>query len=155
SQRRGADDFPLVTPVDRGDFLRVDRGDRAVQFLQILEPFPGRGRRVHEQYTAGLDAGVLPGMRYAARHEGAGAGAADRHRVADLERDLAGEDVGDLVAVVVDVIAGRGAGGRRLLEHHDAVAGLAALQFERGRAPRRHVQYRPLARRHDDALAVG
>src|SRR5437879_2740761 len=40
-------------------------------------------------------------------------------------------------------------GWRGLLEQHDAVCRLAAHQLERGRAARRHAQYRPAARRHD------
>ena len=37
---------------------------------------PGRG--IEKQRAPGFRAGALPGMRHAARHEGAGAGAADR-----------------------------------------------------------------------------
>ena len=53
-----------------------------------------------------------------------GAGTADRHRVADHERDLAAQDIGHLVAVVMQVErAGWLSGGNGFLEHHDAVAG--------------------------------
>jgi hypothetical protein len=40
-------------------------------------------------------------MRHAARHEGAGAGPADRDLAADQESDLAAQHIGDLVAVAV------------------------------------------------------
>jgi hypothetical protein len=42
-------------------------------------------------------------MRDAARHEGTCAGPTDRDIVADLERDLAAQDIGHLVAVVMQV----------------------------------------------------
>jgi catechol 2,3-dioxygenase-like lactoylglutathione lyase family enzyme len=51
-----------------------------------------------------MDATIAPPcMRHAAWHEGTGAGAADRDLVADHERDLAAEDIGHLVAVVLQM----------------------------------------------------
>src|SRR5258708_8894373 len=69
-------------------------------------------------------------MRHAARHEGAGAGAADRDLVADLEGDLAIQDIRHLVAVVMQVERALCPGGNGFLEHHDAFAGVFAQQFE-------------------------
>ena len=60
----------------------------------LLEEFAGAGRGVEEEDLAGRGAGVLPGVRHALRQKGAAAGLADRHRVADLEGDLAREDIG-------------------------------------------------------------
>src|SRR5207245_6982623 len=99
----------------------------------------------------GFGTGALPGMRHAARHEGAGARAAERDLVADLERDLAAQDIGHLVAVVMEVERALGPGRNGFLEHHDAAAGLAAPQFERERSARR---YRVLSRRYNDALCI-
>src|SRR5262249_39708743 len=44
-----------------------------------------------------------------------------------------------------------GAGGRGLLEQHDAVRCVATHQLECGQAPRRHAQYRTAARWYDKA----
>ena len=57
-------------------------------------------------------------MREPARHEGAGARTANRHLLAEFEGDLAGEHVGHLVAVVVQVIGRVSTGRRGFLEHH-------------------------------------
>src|SRR4029450_13018576 len=54
---------------------------------------PGRPQR-----APGASARPLPGVRDIAREKRAGAGPADAHLVADLERDLAGEHPGNLVA---------------------------------------------------------
>jgi hypothetical protein len=93
-------------------------------------------------------------MRDAAGHEGAGARPADRDLLADLEGDFAAQDVGHLIAVAVKVECRIGAGRRGFLEQHDAVAGLAAQQLERGRAAGRHAQYRAATRRHDNAPRI-
>jgi hypothetical protein len=59
------------------------------------------GRSIEKQHAPGFGTGALPGVRYAAWHKGAGAGAADRDLIADLEGDLAAQDIGHLVAVVM------------------------------------------------------
>src|SRR6516165_5832622 len=70
----------------------------------LLFQQPARlGRGIEKQHPSGFCAGTLPGVRHVARHEGTGAGAADRDLVADLEGDLAAEDIGHLVAVVMQV----------------------------------------------------
>src|SRR5215831_17813553 len=93
-QRRWADHLPAVAPPDLIGLVSVDLAGRTRQHL--LEELPGRRRRVEEQHPAGFGARVLPRMPHAARHEGAGAGPADRDPVADLEGDLAAQHVGDL-----------------------------------------------------------
>src|SRR5580704_7759341 len=91
-------------------------------------------------------------MRHAAWHEGAGAGAADRDLIADLKGDLAAQDVGYLVAVVMEVECALCSGGKGLLEQHDAVVGRAAQQLERDRPPRRVVRHQALSRLYNNAL---
>ena len=73
-------------------------------------------------------------MRYIARHEGAGAWPANCDCVADLEGDLAAQDLSDLVAVVMKMHRGHGADGCHLLECQHALVGLAVPQLEGGRA---------------------
>jgi hypothetical protein len=68
-------------------------------------------------------------MRNIAPHEGAGAWPADRDCIADLEGDLAAQDVGDLVAVVMEMHRGNGADRRHLLEYHHALVSLAVPQL--------------------------
>jgi hypothetical protein len=80
-------------------------------------------------------------MRHVARQEGTSTRPADRHLIADLEGDLAIEDVSDLVAVVVDVEIGNGSDRRDFLEHHHALGGLAVLQLERERPAGRGMPY--------------
>src|SRR6185312_15384615 len=121
SKRVWADDFPAVALEEFFVFFGVGRA----VFGERLDQAAGGGRGVEEQYAAGLAAGVLPGMRHVARHERAGAGPAGGDLVADLEGELAGEHPGDFVAVMVQMIETGGAGGQGLLEHHDALAGLA------------------------------
>jgi len=91
-------------------------------------------------------------MRHIARHEGARSRAADRHLVADQKGDLALQHIGELVAVVVQMQGALCAGRDRLLEHHHAVAGVGALQFEREFAARRVARPEALSRLYDDAL---
>src|SRR5256885_7581153 len=105
-----------------------------------------------KQDTAGLGAGALPGMRDIARHEGATARAADRDLVADQERDLALQDVGNFVAVVVQVERAFRAGWHGFFEHHHAVGSVGAAQFRHDRATRRKALHRAFAGLHDDAL---
>jgi hypothetical protein len=56
-----------------------------------------------EQHAGRLDAGALLRVRHIAWQEGAGAGATEGDLIANLGGDLAGEDAGDLVALVVSV----------------------------------------------------
>src|SRR5260370_25642018 len=91
-------------------------------------------------------------MRYAARQEGTGARPADRYLVVNLEVYAAAQHVGHLVAIAVKMKCRIGAGRRGFLEQHDAVAGVAAQQLERGRAAGCDAQYRAAARWHDKAL---
>src|SRR5258708_31862592 len=76
-------------------------------------------------------------MRHRARGEGTSAGSALGDLLADLEGELAFEHPGDLIAVVMQVMPARRSGGRGLLEHHDAVMGLAAKQLQVKGAARR------------------
>jgi hypothetical protein len=76
-------------------------------------------------------------MRHAARHEGASAGAADCDVVADLEGDLAAQDIRHFVAVMMQMERALGPGWNGFFEHHDAVAGRFAQQLQNDRPPRR------------------
>jgi hypothetical protein len=105
--------------------------ERLLALDHLLDVLARVGRRVEEQRAGGAGAAVLPGMRHAARKEGAGAGAAGEQLVADLEAEFAIEHPDDLVAVVVEVVPALGAGGHGFLEHHDAPAGLVTRQFQR------------------------
>src|SRR5262245_25247862 len=119
---------------------------------ELLDVAAGGGWRVEKQDPTGFAARVLPRVGDVAREEGAGAGAANAHLVADLERDLAGEHPGDLVAVPVQMEETLGAGGHGLLEQHDALIGLVTEKLQRGEAAgRRHVETRSAAGGHDKA----
>src|SRR5436190_12580950 len=118
----------------------------------LLDEAARLGRRVHKQDAAGLGAGALPGMRDIARHEGATARAADRDLVADQERDLTLQDVGNFVAVVVQVERAFRAGWHGFFEHHHAVGSVGAAQFRHDRATPRKALHRAFAGLHDDAL---
>ena len=124
-----ADNHPAVSFSD-SDKLVVRRRNGVPR--QLLEQAPGPARRVKEQHASALGAGALPGMRDATGHEGAGSRPADGELIADLERDLAAQDVGHLIAVVMEVHRGHGADRRRFLEHHHALLGIAVLQLEDG-----------------------
>jgi hypothetical protein len=87
----------------------IHRSESAACALLLFDQPACLGRSIEKQHTSGFRAGALPGMRHAAWHEGAGAGAADRDRVADLEGDLAAQDIGHLVTVVMQVTIGAGA----------------------------------------------
>src|SRR5271169_717432 len=93
-------------------------------------------------------------MRYIARHEGAGAWPADCDCVANLEGDLATQDVSDLVAVVMEMHRGHGADRCHLLEYHNALVGLAVPQLEGGRAAGGHLPRRPLPGHYDQAVCI-
>jgi hypothetical protein len=71
-----------------------------------------------------------------------------RELVSDLQGDFSAQQVGRLVAVPVKLECRMGAGRRGLLKQHDAVAGLAAKQFQHSRAAGRHTQYRAATRQH-------
>src|SRR5271170_3344783 len=93
-------------------------------------------------------------MRNITRHEGAGTGPADRDCVTDLEGNLAAQDVGDLVAVVMEMHRGHGADRRHLLEHHHALLGLVVPQLERGRATGGDLPCRPHPGHYDQAVRI-
>ena len=80
-----------MAPAQLGGFLLVHRRNGAVRPVLFLEQPSRASGSVEEQHARGFRTAVLPGVRDAARHEGTGAGAADRCLVADPERDLAGE----------------------------------------------------------------
>src|SRR5260370_41816661 len=86
-ERRGSANPPAGALQLLGPLLLAHRRDVAPV---LLFEQPARLRRsVQKQQAAGLRAGVLPGVRHSARHEGIGAGAADRHLVAAHKGDLA------------------------------------------------------------------
>src|SRR5881296_907419 len=151
-ERRWSDDLPTMAPAQFGRLPLVHRGEGAVRPLLLLQQPARPGRSIEKQHPPGLRAAVLPGMRDAARHEGAGAGAADRDLVADLEGDLAAQDIGHLVAVMMQMERALCPGGNGFLEQHDAAPGRSAEQLERRRSARRHVQYRTVSRLYNDAL---
>src|SRR5262249_36597965 len=125
---------------------------RALLPLRLFEEPSRRAWCVEKKYAPGFGAGDLPGMRNAARHESTGARAADADPITDFDRDFPGQDVSDLVAVVMQVERRFGTGRGGLLKHHHALAGLAVQELERCRPARRHVPDRPAARRDNDAL---
>src|SRR6516164_6288892 len=105
SKRRRPDDLPVMAPIRGSDVFRSKRLIRALQPLRLLEKPARPGRGIKEQHPRRLRTRVLPGMSEPARHEGAGAGTANRDLLADLKGDLTGEHIGDLVAVMVQVIS--------------------------------------------------
>src|SRR3989442_12185224 len=112
SQRIWTDDVPLVMLAELFALVVVHRGGGARAAIhELLDVAAGGGRRVEEQHAAGLAAGVFPRMRDVAWKEGAGAGTADAHVVADLEGDLALEHPGDPVAVAMQGEGTLGAAG--------------------------------------------
>src|SRR5713226_10540098 len=98
SKRVWTDDFPAVALAEFVAFIVVDRAGPVQELLDVAA---GGGRGVEKQDAAGFAAGALPSMRDVAREERTGAGHADGNIVADLKGDIAGENKGDLVAVVV------------------------------------------------------
>src|SRR5262249_21750658 len=72
--------------------------------------------------------------------------------IADLEGDLAAQDIAHLVAVVMEVERALCPGGYGLLEQHDAVAGRLAQQLEHARPLRRVGRHEALSRLYADAL---
>src|SRR5690348_6322527 len=137
-----------MAPIRGSDIFRGKRLIGALQPLRLLEKPTRPGRGIKEQHPRRLGARVLPSVSEPARHEGAGARAADRDLLADLEGDLAGKHIGYLVAVVVQVISRLSTGRRSLLKHHHTLAGLSAQEFERGRSTRRHLPHPPLTSRY-------
>src|SRR5262249_55940173 len=116
----------------------------------------GGGRSVEKQDATGVGAGVFPGVRDIARHECTGTWPADRNLVADLERELAGEHPGDLVALMVKMIEACGAGRQGFLEHQDALAGLMPEKFQGEIAAScRAVELLSAARGYDKAFHCG
>src|SRR6266851_3419134 len=151
SERRRSEELPAVALAQLGCLALGHRREAAACPLLLFYQPARPGRSIEKQHAPGFRAGALPGMRHAARHEGAGSGAADRDLVADEERDLAGEDIGHLVAVAMQVERALGPGRNGFLEHHDAVAGLSAAQFERERSAGR---CRVLSRRYNGVRRV-
>src|ERR1700730_15031219 len=98
-ERRRSEELPDVEYVRQ--LALIHRSESAACALLLFDQPACLGRSIEKQHTSGFRAGALPGMRHAAWHEGAGAGAADRDRVADLEGDLAAQDIGHLVTVVM------------------------------------------------------
>src|SRR5713101_3450782 len=150
-ERRRPHDLPAVALADLGHLALGHRREGAARPMLLLQQAARLGRRIEKQHPPGFRAGALPGMRHAAWHESAGAGAADRGLVADLERDLAAQDIGHLVAAVMQMERALGPGGNGFLEQHDAVAGCSAQQLERERSARRRARYLALSRQYDDA----
>src|SRR5438876_2983648 len=93
-------------------------------------------------------------MSDATRHEGACSRPADRDLIANLEGHLTAQDIGDFVAIVVEMVWRHGARWRGFLEHHHVLTGLATLHLERSRSAGCHVPYRSLTGQHDEALRV-
>src|SRR6266478_5864380 len=102
-KRRRAEQLPAVALAGLGDLALGHHREAAPRLVLLFEQPARLGRRVEKQHPPGLRPGALPGMRHAARHEGTGARAADRDRVADQESDLALQDIGDLVAVMMQM----------------------------------------------------
>src|SRR5712671_6210950 len=120
SERRRAEELPAVALEYVCQLALIHRCEFAAGPLLLFDQPTGPGRSIEKQHAPGFRAGALPGMRHAARHEGAGAGAADRNFIADLEGNLAAQDIGHLVAVAMQVEGALGPGGNGLLEHHNA-----------------------------------
>jgi hypothetical protein len=71
-------------------------------------------------------------VRKTARHERACSGTTDCSLIANLERDFAAQDIGDLNAIVVKVQRRIGIGWRDFLKHHHARGSLSGKHFESG-----------------------
>src|SRR5216683_4020317 len=151
SERRRSEELPAVALAQLGCLALGHRCEAAACPLLLFDQPACLGRSIEKQHASGFRAGALPGMRHAARHEGAGAGTADRDLIADLEGHLAAQDIGHLVAVAMQVERALGPGGNGLLEHHDAVAGFSAPRFEREQSAWRN---RVLSRRYNDVRRV-
>src|SRR6516164_4678410 len=149
SKRRRPDDLPAMAPVRGSDVLRIKRLIGALQPLRLLEKPARSGRGIKEQHPSRLRTRVLPGVSEPALHEGTGAGTAHRNLVADLEGDLAGQHIGDLVTVVVQVIGRLRSDRCGFLKHHHALAGLPTQQLERRRSTRSHLPHPSLTGRYD------
>src|SRR5438034_2660295 len=131
SKRVRTDDSPAVA---LAEFLAFVVRHRVGTMQELLDVAASRRRGVEEQDAARVAASVLPRMRDVAREERTRARPADAHLVADLERDLTGEDPGDLVAVAVEMEEALGAGRHGFLEQHDALVGLVAEELQGGEA---------------------
>src|SRR3954454_21250554 len=90
-------------------------------------------------------------MRHSAGHKGASAGTTDRDLITDLECDLAAQNIGDFVAVVMDMKIGHRISGCHLLKHHDALGDFAGY-LERSRSARGHLPDRATPCRHDQMV---
>src|SRR5947207_7431233 len=99
-KRRGAEQLPAVALQRAGPLRLAHRGEIALDPMLLLDEAARLGRRVDKQDAAGRGAAALPGVRDIARHEGAGARAADRHLIADQEGDLTLQHISEFIAVV-------------------------------------------------------
>src|SRR5271169_4483885 len=100
-ERRRSAELPAVALQYVLQLALVHRCEFAAGPLLPFNQSACSGRSIEEQHASGFRAGALPGMRHAARHEGAGTGPAHRDLIADLEGDFAAQDIGHLVAVVM------------------------------------------------------
>src|SRR6266699_966592 len=123
-----------MTALDFRSLAIIHIVERAFRQSQFLEPLSRLGRRIAEKYPSCSGSRALPCVRDAAWHECTRAGTADRDLIANFEGDLATQNVGDLVAVVVKVVSRCSSRRRGFLEHHYALSRLAAQQLERDRS---------------------
>src|SRR5262245_23783547 len=94
-------------------------------------------------------------MGNVARHEGARARPARTDLLADLEGKFSAQHVHYFIAVAVEMEQRFGAGWRDLLEYHDTLPSLQALQLERGRSSGGYVPHRLLTRKRYDPIRLG
>src|SRR3974377_1379107 len=97
----------------------------------LLERLACTAWRIEEQQAGRLNASAVPSVRHLAVQGSGVAGAADADLITDLEGDLAGENVSDLVACVVGMKISNGPDRRNFLEHHHPLGGLVVLQLQR------------------------
>src|SRR5437667_11363324 len=78
SERRRPEELPAVALTQLGCLALGHRREAAACLLLLFDQPACPGRSIEKQHAAGFRAGALPGMRHAARYEGASAGATDR-----------------------------------------------------------------------------
>src|SRR5438552_8956027 len=71
-ERRWSDDLPAIALAQFGRLALVHRGEGAVRPLLLLQQPARPGRSIEKQHPPGFRAAVLPCMRHAAWHVGAG-----------------------------------------------------------------------------------
>src|SRR5690242_1595424 len=122
-------------------------------FREFLDEPSCGSRGIEKQRPGRLAAGILPRMWDITRYERACSGAADGYLIADLEGELARKDPGYFITVMVEMVQARGAGRQSLLEHHDALIGLASEKLQMKRtAGRWRVDMLPAACGDNEAL---